>query len=99
MANFDSVKVFANRAAMLERLDVVIENAGVAKEEFVMAEGLEMNIAVNVVGMFLLALNLMPILRKSGQQHGVVPRLVILTSAVHFHGSSNSSVSCFIRES
>jgi len=83
MGNFDSVKAFCQRAAKLDRLDVVIENAGIAKSEYTQAEGMEQTIAVNVVGTFLMALNLLPIMRKSGRKTGVVPRLTITSSEVH----------------
>lgn len=85
MGNFDSVKEFSTRASKLERLDVVVENAGIAKLEYTEMEGMESSIAVNVVGTFLLALNLLPILRKSGKKYGVLPRLVITSSEVHGH--------------
>jgi retinol dehydrogenase-12 len=83
LGSFDSVKAFAQRAAKLDRLDVVCENAGIAGREYFKMEGFESMVAVNVVGTFLMALNLLPILRKSGKTHGVVPRLVITTSNTH----------------
>ena len=89
MGNFDSVKEFAQRAAKLERLDAVLENAGINTMEYVAMEGFESTIAVNVVGTFLLALNLLPILRKSGKKHGTVPRLTITSSDVHLWVSYN----------
>ena len=83
LSNFDSVKEFARKAAQLERLDVVVENAGVALGTYTQAEVMEMTVAVNVVGTFLLALNLLPVLRKSAEKTGLVPRLTIVTSEVH----------------
>ena len=88
LSNFDSVKEFTSKAAQLERLDVVVENAGVAMREYQQAEGMELTVAVNVVGTFLMALNILPTLRKSGDKTGVVPRLVIVTSEVHAWVSS-----------
>jgi retinol dehydrogenase-12 len=84
LGNFDSVKDFTQRTAKLDRLDVVCENAGIATRVYEEMSGMESSIAVNVVGTFLMALNLLPILRKSGKAHGTVPRLVITTSEVHF---------------
>jgi len=84
MANWDSIKKFVKRAEGLERLDVVVENAGIARSEFVLTEeGWESGVAVNVIGTFLLALNLLPILRKSTQRSGEIGRIVVLTSGVH----------------
>lgn len=84
LGNFDSVKAFVQRAAKLDRLDIVCENAGIAGREYFEMEGMESMVAVNVVGTFLMALNLLPILRKSGKTHGTVPCLVITTSGTHF---------------
>lgn len=84
MANYASVKAFAKRAEGLERLDVVVENAGISKSVYTEAEGTEATIAVNVIGTFLLALNLLPILRRSAAKMGAVPRLVVVSSDIHF---------------
>jgi retinol dehydrogenase-12 len=78
------VKKFTERAAKLDRLDVVCENAGIAAGAYQQMEGMESMIAVNVVGTFLMALNLLPILRKSGKTYGTVPKLVVTSSETHF---------------
>lgn len=83
MGDFDSVKAFAKKAEGLDRLDAVVENAGVAKYTYSETAGMETTIAVNVVGTFLLALLLLPVLRKSGKKHGVLPRLAVTSSEVH----------------
>ena len=41
MASFESVKAFARRAAGLERLDVLVANAGMWPTKFELAEGNE----------------------------------------------------------
>lgn len=41
MASFDSVRAFAKRAEGLERLDVVVANAGIWPTKFELAEGYE----------------------------------------------------------
>lgn len=96
MSNFDSVKAFAKRAAGLERLDAVMENAGIATRNYAAAEGMESTIAVNVVGTFLLALNLLPVLRASGKKFGFVPKLTIVSSEVHFMVSRFNLVSSLL---
>ncbi|KAF4632335.1 hypothetical protein G7Y89_g5794 [Cudoniella acicularis] len=83
LGNYDSVKEFCSRAAGLQRLDVVCENAGVASGTYSQSEGTENTIAVNVIGTFLMALNLLPVLRRSGKKFGVLPRLAITSSEVH----------------
>lgn len=57
--------------------------SGVSMSSYTQAEGAEMTITVNVISTFLLALNLLPILRKSGEKTGVTPHLVITSSEVH----------------
>lgn len=87
LGDFASVKSFTDRAAKLERLDVVCENAGVASFQQKM-EGWEGNIAINVLATFLMALNLLPTLRKSGKKFDTIPRLVVVSSDAHAHVSS-----------
>lgn len=83
LSSSSSIKSFAARASKLERLDAVVENAGVVKTKFEKAEGHEMTIQVNVIGTFLLALLLLPKLKSSAKQFNTKPRLTIVTSEVH----------------
>ncbi|TVY18139.1 Short chain dehydrogenase [Lachnellula arida] len=83
LASFESVAAFCRRAETLERLDVVVENAGIAVPAFEVVEGYESTIAVNVISTFLMALLLVPKLRESGARCGVVPRLTIVASDAH----------------
>lgn len=87
MDNYDSIKAFASRCQSLNRLDVVVENAGVLRNTYEESEGTEISIKVNVIGTFLLALSLFPILRRSQTRTGQVSRLVITSSSVHFNVS------------
>ena len=88
VGNWDSVKAFVKRTEALERLDVVVENAGVARREFEQLEGVESGVAINVVGTFLMALGLLPVLRASAKKTGVTPKLVIVSSETHAFVSS-----------
>ena len=83
MGNWNSVKAFVKRAEGLEGLDVVVENAGVAKLEWSQMEGIETTVAVNVVGTFLMAMSLLPILRSKAKKIGATPKLVIVSSGTH----------------
>ena len=47
LADYESIKSFATRAEGLERLDVVLENAGVNTKSFKLVAGNEMNVAVS----------------------------------------------------
>lgn len=86
LSSFESVKEFCTRADTLDRLDVVVENAGVAmvSPEGTLAEGYECTITVNVISTFLMALRLLPVLRKTALKFNTQPRLVIVSSDAHF---------------
>jgi retinol dehydrogenase-12 len=83
LGSYQSVKKFAERVNGLDRLDAVVENAGIAVLEFSTFEDNESTITVNVVSTFLLALLLFPKLRESSKATGVPSRLSIVSSAVH----------------
>jgi len=83
MSSYDSIKAFAKNCGSLDRLDVLLANAGVLKNTFDSAEGTEITITVNVIGTFLLILNLLPLLRKSKQTTGMTPRVTITSSILH----------------
>lgn len=83
LSSYESTKAFANRAEGLKRLDIVLENAGVAKGQYSVSEDNESTITTNVVSTFLLGLMLLPKLRESGKTYNITPRLSIVTSEVH----------------
>jgi retinol dehydrogenase-12 len=83
MAYYKSVLEFAKKCESLERLDAVVENAGIAVEEYEECQGTERTIVVNVISTFLLAILLLPTLRKSAKKTGTKPRLTIVSSEVH----------------
>lgn len=84
LARYDSVKAFAKQVETLDRVDKVVENAGVYPTQFETAEGDEMAVTVNVVSTFLLALLLLPKLRESGRKTGVTPTISVTGSFVHW---------------
>lgn len=91
LGSFESVRDFCRRAETeLDRLDVVVENAGVAIGTYVECDGgFESTIAVNVVSTFLMALLLLPVLRKTAARHNVEPRLVVVSSDAHLFVRAN----------
>jgi retinol dehydrogenase 12 len=84
LASCDSVKAFAKKCETLNRLDVLLENAGILMSTFTMAEDNETTITVNVVSTFLLALLLLPKLKETARRFNTQPHLVIVSSEVHF---------------
>lgn len=84
LASYESVKSFSERALSLPRLDVLLENAGIATSKYNLAEENEATITTNVVSTFLLALLLLPKLKETAKLHNTKPHLVIVSSEVHF---------------
>ncbi|KAF2690951.1 NAD(P)-binding protein [Lentithecium fluviatile CBS 122367] len=85
LSSFDSVKSFASRVEKeLERVDGVIENAGVLLDTWTLAEGMETCMTVNVISTVLLGVLLMPKLMESAEKFDNKPRLVFLVSALGF---------------
>lgn len=83
LSSYASVKSFADRASKLPRLDVLLENAGISTRDYKFAEGHESTITVNVISLFLLALLMLPKLKAQVNEHGITPRISIVSSEVH----------------
>lgn len=84
LSSYESVKAFAKKAeGELERIDILLENAGIATPNFELAEGHERTITVNVVSTFLLAFLLLPKLKDTAKKFKTKPRLSIVSSEVH----------------
>ncbi|KAK5173287.1 uncharacterized protein LTR77_001968 [Saxophila tyrrhenica] len=85
LSSFDSIRAFAERCKReLPRIDVLLENAGVAMTTYTMEKnGHEKTIMVNVIGTFYLALLLVPHLKEAAKRFAITPRLTIVSSEVH----------------
>ncbi|KAL8734847.1 MAG: hypothetical protein Q9166_001199 [cf. Caloplaca sp. 2 TL-2023] len=84
LTSYESVRQFADRANGLKRLDVLLENAGMMNNVFKMAEEDELTVTTNVISTFLLGLLLLPKLQETATKFNAIPRLVIVTSDLHF---------------
>jgi retinol dehydrogenase-12 len=73
-----SVKAFAKRAEGLERVDILVENAGLSVAGWEVMEGNEASLQVNVINTFLLALLMLPMLRKTAEKFDTTPHLEIV---------------------
>jgi NAD(P)-dependent dehydrogenase (short-subunit alcohol dehydrogenase family) len=81
LASYISVKSFAKMAVdKLERIDALIENAGVAVDVYSQAEGHEMSTTINVLSTMLLAVLLLPKMMEDAQSFNIVPHVTIVTS-------------------
>ncbi|KAG9952900.1 NAD(P)-binding protein, partial [Aureobasidium melanogenum] len=83
LSSFESVKEFAKKVDTLPRIDAIVENAGINTKEFKLFESNESTITVNVISTFLLALLVLPALKRSSQKHNIQPTLTIVASEVH----------------
>ncbi|QDS72120.1 hypothetical protein FKW77_003791 [Venturia effusa] len=83
LASFDSVKEFCKRLERIERIDVLIANAGIATPKFDLIEGFESTITINVISTFLMISLLIPKMKESGEQFGKTPIVVVVTSDAH----------------
>lgn len=88
LASVESVKAFGERAAKLERLDVVVENAAIANPDtFAKVGGHERHITINVISTLLLGLLLLPKLQATAEAFPDCspPHLTYVTSELHAH--------------
>lgn len=85
MNAFESIVAFGRRAEGLDRLDIVLLNAGVKKHKWETnsTTGHETSIQVNHLGTSLLSLLLLPPLRATAAQIGIPSRLTLTSSEVH----------------
>jgi retinol dehydrogenase-12 len=83
LSSYASVRAFAKKCETLACIDIVLENAGIAQGTFAKMEGHEAHVTVNVISTFMLALLLLPILRRSAETHKTRPYLTVVTSEVH----------------
>ncbi|KAI1144404.1 NAD(P)-binding protein [Hypoxylon sp. FL0543] len=83
--SFESVVKFGEKAASLDRLDIVILCAGVKNLEFIKSKtGHESHIQVNHLATALLSLLLLGPLKKTAAATGLPSRLTIVSSENHF---------------
>ncbi|KAI0427064.1 putative short-chain dehydrogenase/reductase family protein [Xylaria sp. FL1042] len=87
LSSYSSVTAFAERATReLERVDVLLENAGVNGLKRDWAEDNERNLTVNVILTFLLAFLLLPKTKETAARFNTRPCLTVVTSDTHFVG-------------
>jgi len=80
LSNYDSIRSFAERVKTLDRLDAVVQNAGILTTKFSLAEGQESTVTVNVIGTVLLALSVLPKLQESAAKYKLQGRMTFVGS-------------------
>ncbi|KAI1101091.1 retinol dehydrogenase 12 [Jackrogersella minutella] len=83
LQSYDSIIAFVERAKELERLDIVVLNAGISKQTFDItpSTGHEESIQVNVLSTALLTILLLPLFKAKGSP-GQPGRLAVVSSDV-----------------
>ncbi|KAF4610727.1 hypothetical protein D9613_006657 [Agrocybe pediades] len=95
LLDFDSVKAFARRVEdECDRLDILVENAGILPPEKYTAtkDGWEPCFQVNNLSTSLLALLLLPRMMETAEEHNTTPRLVVVSSEVHYWSKIDKKV-------
>ncbi|KAK6196948.1 hypothetical protein LQW54_011033 [Pestalotiopsis sp. IQ-011] len=86
LASYDSIRAFSARLeAELDRVDIFHANAGLVSTKYTQVNGVETNIAINVISTFLLVALVLPKLKASAAEFGIRPNLVITSSGSHKH--------------
>ncbi|KAJ5094735.1 hypothetical protein N7456_010596 [Penicillium angulare] len=84
LSSYSSVLAFGDRISKLPRLDSAILNAGLATQNFELAEGYERTITVNVIGTLLMGLLILPKLKATKAEYPEThPHLTFVVSEVH----------------
>ncbi|KAJ6595764.1 hypothetical protein DFH09DRAFT_1259000 [Mycena vulgaris] len=86
LADFASVKQFADKFEQDGgRLDILVENAAIAALSYEPTkDGWETSLQVNCLSTPLLALLLLPLMIKTSKEHSTLPRIVVVSSEVHY---------------
>ena len=93
LSSFDSVKRFAKKVEVdLDRVDGLVQNAGVAGGYWTEKEGMELNTTVNVVAPLLLTLLLLPFMSRAAKKLGITPRIALIGSSAAFDAKDNLKV-------
>jgi NAD(P)-dependent dehydrogenase (short-subunit alcohol dehydrogenase family) len=86
LSSYDSIRAFVQRADKLERLDVVVQNAGIIPPATwtADADGAEITLKVDTFGPLYFAYAILPKLRASAEKTGSMGRLSLNGSDVMF---------------
>ena len=89
MASYDSIRAFVRRAQSLDRIDSLIENAGVILFQRSESEGHLTTVTVNLIGTLLLAILMLPKISKAAKSVDTIAHLSLVTSVAAFQGDED----------
>ncbi|KAL5388667.1 hypothetical protein DPSP01_002772 [Paraphaeosphaeria sporulosa] len=86
LSSYDSIKAFGKKLQTLDRLDAVIQNAGVLTSHWKVEPGLglESHVGINAVAAVLVGLVALPKLKETARETGTTTRLAFVGSDLHF---------------
>ncbi|KAJ7465913.1 hypothetical protein FB451DRAFT_1041224 [Mycena latifolia] len=86
LANFDSVKRFGDQFEKDGgRLDILVANAAMETPKYTTTkDGWETTLQVNHLGTSFAVLLLLPTILKTAKEHATLPRIVLVSSALHY---------------
>lgn len=82
---YESIKAFCSRADKLDRLDVFVANAGLMSFQCEYYEGYERQTFVHVIAPILIALLLLPVMRRTLEKTHCLPHHVTVSSNGHMY--------------
>ncbi|KAF2798821.1 NAD(P)-binding protein [Melanomma pulvis-pyrius CBS 109.77] len=80
LSDYNSVKAFNARVQALDRLDALIQNAGILTSNFSLIEDNESHITINVISSALIGLGVLPKLKETSEAFNVKTRLTFVGS-------------------
>lgn len=90
LSSYESIVSFTEKVEKeLERVDGIIENAAAAVTDWVICEGWESTIMVNLLGTIFLSVLMMPYLEKCAVKFNIKPRMTVITSGMAFMRQSD----------
>ena len=84
LSDYESIKAFGARAQTLDRLDAVIQNAGILTDQFRISQGNESHIDINVISAMLVGLVVLPKLKETSKKFGFRTRLAFVGSDLQY---------------
>lgn len=85
LTSYNSVIIFAKKAEVeLERVDGIVANAGICNGNWEEVEGMESNLAVNVISNMLFVTLMMPLLKMTAEKFRTNPHLSVVGSMSAF---------------
>ncbi|PYH94455.1 NAD(P)-binding protein [Aspergillus ellipticus CBS 707.79] len=78
-----SISTFVDEVNELDRVDVFVNNAGMRTAKHQLVYGTERTLGVNMIGTFLLALQIIPLMKSTAKRYKTTPVMTFVASALY----------------